>query len=387
MQQHQEVAYNQFNPYPWYRYMREKHPVYYNEQLNLWYVFRYEHVQQVLSDPKNFSSEGSKGDTYFGSSFLSMDPPRHRRYRTLVSQAFTPRSIAQLEPRITAIVQQLIDAVISTRQMDVIMDLAYPLPATVIAELLGIPIADINYFKQLSERIVEEIESVSSTTHFAAQEELAAYLLPLIEQRRREPINDLISDLLEAEIDGEKLSTHDIQATCITLLIGGHETTTNLIGNAMFCFTEHPGVIEELRANPELMPGAIEEVLRYRSSVAGISRMTATDTHIGETAIQKGERLIIQLASAHRDETVFADPDRFDIRRTSNRKISFGHGIHFCLGAPLARLESKIALNALLARLPELQRDPAISVQLAVGTTGIFQGTKHLPITFTPQAR
>lgn len=386
MQTSQEVSYNQFDPYPWYRYMRDTQPVYYDEQMKMWYVFRHEDVQTASHDYEHFTAEGSKGDSYLGSSFLSMDPPRHRKYRTLVSQAFTPRSIAQLEPRIVAIVNRLIDEVASKGKMDLIADFAFPLPATVISELFGVPAADHAYFKQMSDRTMAEIEILSLITEFPAQNELAAYMFPLIEQRRQQPADDLISSLIKAEVDGEKLSTYDIQATCVLVLLAGYETTTTLISNALFCFTENPGTIEDLQANPDLMPSAIEEVLRYRPPVAGIPRMTAKDTQIGATTIKAGNMVNLQLASANRDERAFPDPDRFDIRRTSNQHVAFGYSIHFCLGAPLARLEGKIALNALLARLPDLQRDPDAPVQLAVGPGGFFQGTKQFPMIFTPRA-
>lgn len=386
MKARQEVQYDPFNPYPWYRYMRETCSVYYNEQVKMWYVFRYEDVQQILTDIKTFSSAGIQGDTYLEASFLRMDPPRHRRYRALVSQAFTPRSVALLEPRIAAIVNDLLDAVARTGQMDFITDLAYPLPATVIMEVFGVPVADREYFKQLSELFIEETEN-PSTTEFVSQEKLAAYLLPLIEERRGKPANDLIGRLLAAEVEGEKLSTYDIQASCILMLVAGHETTTNLIGNAMFCFTKYPEVMAELLARPELLPDALEEVLRYRPAVCGTFRITTADAQIGTTTIKARQPLIVQISSANHDETVFADPEHFDIRRTPNRHLGFGQGAHFCLGAPLARLESKIAFSVLLQRFPDLQRSPDTLVQLEMGPAGLFQGTKHFPVTFTPQDR
>jgi len=386
MQQNQEVAvYNKFDPSAWYRYMRDTHPVHFDETMKMWYVFRNKDVQNASHDYQSFTAEGSKGDSYLGSSFLSMDPPRHRKYRTLVSQAFTPRSIARLEPRITTIVHKLLDAVASTGQMDLVADFAFPLPATVISELFGIPSTDHEYFKQMSDRTMAEIEMLTLITEFPAQHELAAYLLPLIEQRRHTPGNDLISELVKAEVDGEKLSTYDIQATCVLVLLAGYETTTTLIGNALFCFTEQPEILEDLRANPDLMPAAIEEVLRYRPPVTGIPRFTRVDTRIGETTIPAGNMVNLQLASANRDERVFTDPERFDIRRADNQHVAFGYSIHHCLGAPLARLEARIALNALLARLPALRRDPDVTVQLTVGPGGFFQSTKQFPLLFTPQ--
>jgi len=382
-----EVAYDPANPYPWYRFMRDTDPVHFDEQMRMWYVFRYEDVQLAAHDYKTFTAEGSKGDSYLGSSFLSMDPPRHRKYRALVSQAFTPRSITQLEPRIVAIVNRLIDAVADTGRIDIVADFAFPLPATVISELFGVPSSDHDYFKQMSDRTMAEIEILTLISEFPAQNELAAYLLPLIEERRKQPADDLISSLIQAEVDGERLSTYDIQATCVLVLLAGYETTTTLISNALFSFTEQPEVLDDLRANPELMPGAIEEILRYRPPVTGIPRMTAVDAVIGGTTIKAGNMVNLQLASANRDERMFPDPDRLDIRRNAGQHVAFGHSFHFCLGAPLARLEGKIALTTLLQRLPGLRRDPEQPVQLMVGPGGFFQGTKRLPMLFTPQAR
>ena len=380
--EHQEVVYDALNPYPWYKFMREHSPISYDERLKLWYVFRYQDTQRLLLDVTTFS-QGVKGASFIGSSFIGMDPPQHRQMRTLVTQAFTPGRVAQLEPRITAIVHNLLDSVVTTGQMDVIADLAYPLPSIVIAELLGIPAADRDQFKHWSDIIIDELASAKHSPHSQAQEELAAYFSQVIEQRRREPKDDLISALLAAELDGERLSTYDIQATGLLLLIAGHVTTTNLIGNTVLCLTEHLEAFEELRATPALIPNALEEVLRYRSPIASVIRRTAPDTHFRDCDLKAGELVRVMVASANRDETAFPDPDRFDIRRTPNRHLSFGHGIHFCLGAPLARLEGKLALTAMLERLPALQRLHGIRLELVAGG-GLLQGVKRLPVTFTP---
>ncbi len=384
MQVSNEVVYDPTNPAPWYRFMRDNHPVYFDEQMKMWYLFRHKDVQMAANDYKMFSATGSKGTSYLGSSFLSMDPPDHRKYRTLVSQAFTPRSISRLEPRIVEIVNQLLDAVIDAGKLDLVADFAFPLPATIISELFGIPKADHRYFKQMSDRTMAEIEMLTLITEFPAQNELAAYLLPLIEERRQKPGDDLISSLVQAEVDGEKLSTYDIQATCVLVLLAGYETTTTTIGNALYSFTEHPeqGILEDLRNNPDLMAGAVEEVLRYRPPVTGIPRLTVVDAQFGETTIPAGNLVNLQLASANRDERVFTDPERFDVRRKDNEHVAFGYSIHFCLGAPLARVEGRIAMNALLQRLPKLRRDPASPVQITVGPGGFFQSTKTFPMLF-----
>lgn len=383
MQTAEGVTYDPFNPYPWYRFMRDTHPVHYDEQMRMWYVFRYEDAQLILQDYNTFGQ--ALGQSYMGASFLSMNPPLHRKYRGIVSQAFTVSSITKMEPRIIAKVHELIDAVASSGKIDIVTDFSYPLPATLIRQLFGIPAADHHYFSQMSDNILDEVEKLSLITEFPAQDEMAEYLLPLIHQRRSEPTDDLISSLTSAEVDGEKLSDYDIQATCILVLVAGYETTNMLISIAASCLTEHPEVMAELRARPELMPGAIEEVLRYRAPVAGLPRMTTVDVQIGEATIPAGNMINVQLASVNRDERMFPDPDRFDIQRAPNRHVGFGYGIHACLGAQLARLEARIALNILLERLPGLQKSSDDQVYISVGPGGFFQVGKHLPMTFTPQ--
>ena len=381
-----EVSYDPTNPYPWYRYMRGADPVHYSEQLKMWYVFRHEDVQRILADVQTFSSAGAHGDSYLGASFLHMDPPRHGRYRTLVSQAFTPRRVTLLEPRIITIVDGLLDAVAHTGRMDLITDLAFPLPAMIIMELFGVPAESREQFRNLSESFIQDVENDPSGT-LPSEAKLAELLLPFIEARRSQPGDDLISHLLAAETEGEKLSTRDILATCILMLVAGHETTTRLIGNAMYCFTEHPEVMAELREDPALIPGALEEVLRYRPPLCGTLRTPTSDMRNGTTPIKAGQALLLQISSAHHDETVFADPEVFDIQRKPNRHLGFGQGIHFCLGAPLARLESKIAIQSLLQRFPDLRRTGEVPVRLSLGPAGFFQGTKQFPIAFTAEAR
>src|SRR3989440_6235989 len=372
------------NPFPWYRLMRETQPVYYNPQYHFWQVFGYEDVQRVLSDYTSFSSVfggGGENRDPLGSSLISMDPPRHRQLRNLVTQAFTPRSVAQLSERITAIVNQLLEQVAATRRMDIIDDLAYPLPVIVIAELLGIPHADRERFKIWSDAVV----GATYPEDGDPQAEMSEYFLDMIAQRSREPKDDLISALLDAQIDGQHLNQRELLGFCILLLVAGNETTTNLIGNAILCFDEHPEVMEQLRAEPALVPGAVEEVLRYRSPVQFMYRRTVANTTIRDQEIQAGQMVLAWIGSANRDEAQFPNPDNFDIRRTPNRHIAFGHGIHFCLGAPLARLEAKIVLTMLLERFHEIKRVPGVALE----PTGsdIVYGVKHLPITFRPSAQ
>jgi cytochrome P450 len=240
------------NPFPWYRFMRESQPIYYRPEYHSWQVFRYDDVQRVLSDYATFSSSfsGGQGRDPLSMSIISTDPPRHRQLRNLVTQAFTPKSVAQLSGRITTIVNDLLDRVIATGRMDVVSDLAYPLPVIVIAEMLGIPQEDQARFKMWSDAIV----GTNYPGGGNPQAEMSAYFLNMIEQHRHEAKDDLISALLNAQIDGEHLSQQELLGFLVLLLVAGNETTTNLIGNALVCFDEHPEVMEQLRAEPELIP-------------------------------------------------------------------------------------------------------------------------------------
>lgn len=367
--------------YAWYRSMRESQPVFYDEQSGAWLVFRYDDVQHILLDPATFSSNRDvSSDNPISASMISSDPPRHRQLRNLATQAFTPRTVARLEPRITSIVNDLLDHVEDKGEMDVIRDLAFPLPVTVIAELLGIPSTDQMQFKQWSEAIVGNSEE----SYMTAQREMAFYFLSLIAQRRSAPQDDLITALIEAEVDGEHLPDVELLGFCILLLVAGHETTTNLIGNAILCFDEHPQVMDELRAEPALLPSAVEEALRYYSPVKSLGRVATVDTTLRGQHIKAGQFILPIFASANRDEEQFPNADTFDIRRTPNRHLAFGHGIHFCLGAPLARLEARIALGAVLERFSQIRRDRSIPLHLK--ESGIIFGLQSLPITFDKQS-
>jgi cytochrome P450 len=368
------------NPFPWYRFMRESQPIHYEPRYRGWQVFRYDEVVRVLSDYAVFSSDFG-GQGLLGSSLISVDPPRHRQLRNLVTQAFTPRAVTQLSGRITAIANDLLDRVIAAGRMDVIDDLAYPLPVIVIAEMLGIPQEDRKRFKIWSDAVV----GASYPEGGNPQAEMSAYFLNMIEQRRYEAKDDLISALLNAPIDGQHLNQQELLGFCVLLLVAGNETTTNLIGNALLCFDEHPEVMEQLRAEPTLIPGAIEEVLRYRSPVQFMYRQAIADFTLEGHNIRAGQEVLAWIGSANRDERQFPNPDVFDIKRTPNRHIAFGHGIHFCIGAPLARLESKIVLTLMLELLQEIKRVRSVPLQ-ATGSAVVY-GVRHLPITFEPSGR
>ncbi|MBN9387266.1 MAG: cytochrome P450 [Chloroflexi bacterium] len=361
------------NPFPWYRQMRQADPVHFNPSYNSWQVFRYEDVQKVLTDWTNFSSQFGGSDP-ISSSLISLDPPRHRQMRNLVTLAFTPRAVAQLADRIEVILEELLAPLLPTGQLDVIGDLAYPLPVIVIAELLGIPSQDRQKFKHWSDALVGADSPV-----YDPQREMSHYFIQMIEQRRREPRNDLISDLLQAEIDGQHLTPQELLGFCILLLVAGNETTTNLIGNAFLCFAENPEVMDQLRKDPSLVPAALEEVLRYLSPVQHMYRRTIKEVEIDGRILKAGQGVVAWIGSANRDEAQFPDPDRFDLARNP-KHLAFGHGIHFCLGAPLARLEAKIAVTRMLGNMRNIRRDTTVRLE-AIGSNLVY-GVKQLPIKF-----
>ncbi len=374
------------DPFPWYERMRRESPAMVDPHSGALSVFGYDDVQRVLSDFEAFSSDrgGRDGSSALGASLISSDPPRHRQLRNLITQAFTPRAVAQLAPRITAITGELLDQVAAAGRMDFIEDLAYPLPVIVIAEMLGIPTSERAQFRRWSDAIVSPgaAPAAGQLSFMDAQREMAMYFGRLIVERRAEPRDDLISHLISAEIDGQRLSEIELIGFCVLLLVAGNETTTNLLGNAILCFDEQPDVYERLRAQPDRIPDAIEEVLRYRSPVQSMFRAATGGTDLGGVVTRPGQPVIAWIGSANRDETLFPNAHVFDIERTPNRHLAFGYGIHFCLGAPLARLEARLALEALTARFRDIRRVP--DAPLRWMESSIVFGVKTLPVTFTP---
>ncbi|MFC6750005.1 cytochrome P450 [Deinococcus aquaticus] len=343
----------------------------------LWMVFGYDDVQRTLSDWKAFSSErgrprGENAQTALSSSIISTDPPRHRQLRSLVEQAFTPRQVRALEPRIAQLVDELLSPVQGAGRMDFIRDFAYPLPVIVIAEILGIPATDRDAFKRWSDAVV--------TGDPSGSREMGAYFARLIEQRRADPGDDLISGLIAAQLDGEHLDTQELLGFCILLLVAGNETTTNLLANTLLCWQDAPEAYDRVRADRTLLPGTIEESLRYRSPVQSMYRVAAQDVELGGQTIPEGSPVLAWIGSANRDPAQFPEPGTFDPARTPNRHLAFGNGVHFCLGAPLARLEASVALNAVLDRLPDLR--VALDASLDAIPSQIVYGVKALPVTF-----
>jgi cytochrome P450 len=357
----------------WLRRQREAGSIRHDEQQRIWQVFGYADAERVLSDPSVFSSDFSEimphqrdFDLFARGNFVRMDPPKHRKLRALVSQAFTPRMVTGLAPRIAELTGELLDGLRGAEGFDLVDRLAYPLPVIVIAELLGIPAEDRAIFRQWAETL---FSSTQQTTELKLTEpalralfyavaptmrEMNSYLLAHIQRRRARSADDLTSELVSAEVDGERLDDQEIVGFIGLLLLAGHITTTALLGNSILSFDEHPNAASELRADPSRLPVAIEEVLRYRSPFPRLVRRAAGNVELHGHAIAANEIVILWVASANRDPAQFPDPDRFDIHRAPNPHLAFGHGIHFCLGAPLARLEARIALGILLERYREI---------------------------------
>lgn len=368
--------------FEWYKMMRETNPVYYHPDYHSWSVFRYNDVQRVLSDHAAFSSQfmgrsaEPNPDHPLSTSMINTDPPWHRKLRNLVSTAFTPRTVAKLTPRIQDIVNDLLDQIAAQGEMDIIDDLAYPLPTTVIAELLGVPQEDREQFKFWSDELVGS----SDTPGVDPEYEMGQYFRELIAQRRADPRDDLISALITAQVDGESLTIAELLGFGELLIVAGHETTTHLIGNTFLCFDEYPGAIEQLQTDASLIPDAVEEILRYRSPIRRMFRRVVSDITIGDQELKAGQFVNALIASANRDEEQFPNASVFDIRRSPNRHLAFGYGIHFCLGAPLARLEAKIVLEIMLDRFTNMQVKPDVALEPVGGM--ILHGFKHIPITF-----
>ncbi len=373
--------------------MRRTSPIHRDEDAGLWSVFRYADVERVLSDHRGFSSRfgvyDEDGDAMspIASSMIATDPPSHTKLRTIVAGTFTNRSVAELEPRIREITAGLMAPITARGSVDVVADLAEPLPVTVIAEMLGIPSKDRRTFKQWSDAIVGLSSQFGAADADGArmQDEIGRYFLRVIEDRRDNPGPDLISKVAHAEVDGQRLTDHEVLGFCILLLVAGNETTTNLIGNATLTFLERPDILARLSADPSGLPAAVEEVLRFRSPVRAMFRVARQDLALDGSRIHEGDSVLAWIGSANRDEATFPGAARFVPDRSPNPHIAFGHGIHQCLGAPLARLEGRIALEALLTQCRGLRRADGREALEPLASL-IVQGIRHLPVEFEPGA-
>jgi cytochrome P450 len=375
------------NPHVFYAQLRSGEPLHYVEGLNAWLTTTYEDALFVLKDPrftkdrrKILPAQQDEHRDLMESIFrnmLTVDPPDHTRLRRLVSQAFTPRMIEQLRPRIQQITDELLDKVQPQGSMDLITDFAYPLPITVISEMLGIPVADRTSFRTWTRAIMNMQEE-----SLPAMKAFLHYIQSLLAEKRAHPGNDLTSELVQVQENGDQLSENELVSMIFLLIVAGHETTVNLIGNGTLALLQHPDQLRLLRADPSLLPTAVEELLRYTAPVSlSDERWASEDILLHGKVIRKGELVHAALIAANADEQQFSDPTVLDITRRENQHLAFGKGMHFCLGAPLARLEGQIAFGTLLRRLPDLHLavDPA---QLTWKNNSMLRGLTSLPLAF-----
>lgn len=378
-------------PAPIYARARREHPVWRHPGLPIVSVFRYADAQNILRDAETWSSHfppppGIDPERLPPRSMLGQDPPDHTRLRSLVSQAFTPRIIRRLEPRMHAIADELMDAALARGEVDFVQAMTYPLPVTIIAEIIGVPVAERAQFKAWSDVAVAGL----GTGLFAPPDmarfeqlqtvlrEMGVYFTALAEERRRQPREDLLTGLVQAEVEGSKLSHAEMITMLVLLLVAGNETTTTLIGNAVVELLDHPESLAQLRAHPALLPTAIDEVLRYASPVQLDPRRATRRVELRGEVIEPGQIVVSWLGSCNRDEDVFADPERFDITRDDNRHMAFGFGPHYCLGANLARLEAEVAIGALLRRTRAFA--PTSTEPLPLHPSLVFRGFTALPL-------
>jgi len=383
------------DPYPFYHRLRAEDPVH-RSSLGPWLISRYADAHALLRDRRlgrDFSVflDAQMGDSplrrMLGNTMLYNDPPRHTRLRTLVSKAFTPRMVDAMAPRIATMVETLLDRVAAAGRMDVIADLAYPLPVQVICDMVGIPRADHALLRTWSRDFAATLEFVLPPDVLARGDAAAVgateYLRDLIRERRHRPADDVLTRLIAAEEDGHRLTEDEIVSTCMLLFSAGHETTTGLVGNAVLTLLRHPEELRRLAAEPRRVRTAVSEFLRYEPSIHMTSRMAVADVEVGGQAIAAGDVVVILLAAANRDPARFVDPDRFDPERTDNEPLTFGGGVHHCLGHALARLETEIAIAGLLHRCPALRF--AGTDQPAWLETVTVRGLKTLAVAFRPE--
>jgi pimeloyl-[acyl-carrier protein] synthase len=386
------------NPYPSYRRLREEDPVH-ESFTGVWVLSRYADCQAVLRDGR-FSSDERKSDLFAvfrdsitpeaaaqfddgGRSMLFLDPPDHTRLRALVNKAFTARVVEGMRPRIQAMVGSLLDQAVERGSMDVVGDLAYPVPITVICDLLGVPESDRALFREWSADVALSLDPMMSADVLARTNEAIAgfteYFTGLVAARGTDPGEDLLTALIVAEDEGRSLTQDELLAMCILLLVAGHETTVNLISNGMLALLRNPEQLARLRADPSLIRTGVEELLRYDSPVQLSARIPLEDVDIGGKRVLKGQQVVALNGAANRDPAQFADPGRLDLGRRDNRHLAFGAGIHFCLGAPLARVEGQVAIGELVRSAAKIE---LAEESLEWRETVTLRGLKRLPVAF-----
>lgn len=384
------------NPHPIFQMIREQERLQWNEAMEIWIMARYEDVDALLMHPRMSADRASatnrlaqiaeqeRSEEDFGpfarvNTMLTSDPPEHTRLRRLVSKAFTPRAVENLRPRIQDIVDGLLDQAEAKGSFELVMDLAYPTPVTVIAEMLGVPSSALADFKRWSDAIVatlgDQTDEVLTDARNSIQE-MVEYLKGFIAERRKQPRDDLISGLIAAEDEGKVLSEDEIMATTMLLLVAGNETTTHLISNATYALLQNRDQWNIIRDDPSVIVSAVEELLRYDGPVTATARVAMEDIEIAGGTIKKGDMAMGILSAANRDPAKFENPNQLDVRRNIPEHLGLGDGIHFCLGAPLARAETQIALGSLIQRFPNLKQES----EPEWGGTFIIRGVEKLQL-------
>ncbi len=368
------------NPYPLYQQLRSEDPVHWDPFLHAWVVTRYDDVVHVLH---HFSAQRTPTPEQLSSLNLSalnpiaevmvrqmlfLDPPSHTRLRALAAAAFTPRRVEQLRSHIRDVIDGLLDAAVQNGHMDLISDFASPAPAIVTAEMLGVPVEDNTQLKTWSQDFAEMLGNFQHNPDRFPQvlrsvEHLCDYFRTAMREQRAHPREGLIQAMMAAEVEGTRLAEEEIIANLIVTMVGGQETTTNLIGNGVLTLLRNPDELQRLRSDPSLIPSAVEELLRYESPSQHTARLAPADVELGDKRIRKRDAVIAVMGAGNRDPERFAEPDRLDISRTDNRHLAFGWAAHFCFGAALARLEGQIAFERILARLPNLALDTGVPLE------------------------
>ena len=391
------VAYNPLStrtaqdPYRVYAALRERDPVHRSRLMNGWLFARHADVDTILRDNRRFSNDPRKGKLSRQQranlpsdeelTILLLDPPDHKRLRALVNKAFTPRAVNALEPRIRSLLGTLLDAVDDTAGFDLMQAVAQPLPVIVIAEMLGVPPKDREQFKIWSDQRARSLEPVLDAQERAASnaagKALDAYFQPIVKERRSAPKNDIISALARAEEEGDRLTEREVLNMLRLLLIAGNETTTNLIGNGILALLRHPDQLQRLRDDPGLIPAAVDELLRFDSPVQTTFRRALEDCEVNGFPLRERDNIVLLLGAANRDPDAFDDPDRLDVGRGDRSHLSFGRGIHHCIGAPLARLEGRIVLETLLERFSQIS---LLTERPRFRNSVVLRGLESLPI-------
>ena len=377
------------DPYPYYKRLRDEAPLYRNDELNFWALTRHADVHNGFRNSTALSNKlgvsldpiSRTPEAYRTMSFLAMDDPAHLRLRTLVSKGFTPRRIRELESRVLELTRMHLDTALENESFDYITEFAGKLPMDVISELVGVPVDDRQHLRALADAVMHREDGVTDVPKSAlvAAMELLVYFADMVKQRRRNPHDDLTSALLEAEIDGDRLGDDEIMAFLFLMVVAGNETTTKLLGNAVYWGGVNPDQLAGVYTDHSRIPLWVEETLRYDTSSQILARLVAEDIEFYGTTLRAGDTLLLAPGSAHRDERVFDDPDDFRIGRDIGSKLlSFGSGAHFCLGAHLARMEARVALTEMFERISDYQVDETAAVRVHSSSV---RGFAHLPIT------